>query len=252
MVTPPDSGNWFLAHLPQADRSLLDPHLQTILTTPDQRLHRAGEEHQHVILPHSGVVALGLPMSHGGLAETAIVGREGILGSLATAAAAPALYSSCVRVPGEVAQIPKAVFLAALDRSPRMRELAARCDAVLLNQIQQSAYCNGIHPVEARLCRWLLQVHDRCSSDRLPVTQDLLAQSLGVRRTTITLVAGQLQKAGGISWRRGYVQIVRRDYLEQHACECYRRVRGYLEVLTHEPLMNGHCRHHVAMAQLAP
>ncbi|HEV3409780.1 MAG TPA: helix-turn-helix domain-containing protein [Chthoniobacterales bacterium] len=116
-----------------------------------------------------------------------------------------------------------------------MRELAARCESALMAQVQQSAYCNALHSVEARFCRWLLQMHDRSTTPKLILTQDLLAQSLGVRRTTITLIAGQLQQAGGISWRRGCVQIERRDHLEQLACNCYRRIKTCIDALVSEP-----------------
>jgi CRP-like cAMP-binding protein len=249
-------GNQFLGRLSEADRLSIEPHLQTIPVQVEQCLQRSGEEHEYVILPLSGAVAVGVPLPRGGVTETAIVGCEGMLGGLAAAASVPALYSCHVRLPGEVARISKAAFRNALDRSPPMRELAARCDASLLALVQQSVYCNAVHPVEERLCRWLLQVHDRSSSDKLPLTQDLLAQSLGVRRTTITLVAGKLQAAGVINWRRGHVQIAKREHLEQHACGCYACAKKYLDIMLSAtrseslPLQNGREDGH-SIAQLA-
>ena len=215
LVAPP--GNWFLAQLSETDRVWRVPYLQTVSVVRGLCLHRLGDDNEYVILPHSGIIAMGVPFSNGRLTEAAIVGPEGILGGLAAAASAPALYSSFVHVAGDVARISKAAFRSALEQSPRMRELAARCDAILMQQMQQSAYCNALHPVEARLCRWLLQMHDRSLSDRLPLTQDMLAQSLGGRRTTVTLVAGKLQESAIINWRRGYVHIANRQLFELHA-----------------------------------
>jgi DNA-binding MarR family transcriptional regulator len=101
----------------------------------------------------------------------------------------------------------------------------------MLAQAQQTAVCNAAHSVEARLCRWLLEFQDRCNGDKIPFTQSILAQTLGVRRTTVTVTAGRLEAAGLIDTRRGYVHITNRDELERHSCECYRRVRTYVAQL---------------------
>jgi CRP-like cAMP-binding protein len=233
-------GNWFLAQLCEIDRAWLAPYLQTVPVLRGQCLHRLGDDDECVILPHSGIIAIGMPFLNGRLMEAAVVGPEGILGGLAAAASTPALYTSFVRVPGDIARISKAAFRGALEQSPHMRELAARYDAVLMRQMQQSAYCNALHPVEARLCRWLLQMHDRSLSERLPLTQDMIAQSLGVRRTTVTLVAGKLQDSGSINWRRGHVHIANRQLLELHACECYHSIRTCVETLVPEPSEDSH------------
>ena len=92
---------------------------------------------------------------------------------------------------------------------------------------QQTALCNAVHPVESRVCRWLLEVQDRCGS-KIPLTQSTIAQMLGVRRTTVTLIAGRLEGAGIIDGRRGYLDIINREELERHSCECYRQVRSYV------------------------
>lgn len=239
MSITPSLSNWFLMHLPASDRSWLDPHLHTIPVLTDQLLQRRGDDQAYVILPQSAIIALGVPGPDGGFTEAAVLGQEGMLGGLAAAASAPALHTACVRVRGDVARIAKPAFRAALDHSAAIRELTARCDAFIMAQVQQSACCNALHSVEARLCRWLLQMDDRGLGGRLPLTQDLLAQSLGVRRTTITLVAGKLQATGSISWKRGCVQIVNRRYLEQHVCRCYGWLRRLSDTLLPRAGFNG-------------
>jgi hypothetical protein len=106
-----------------------------------------------------------------------------------------------------------------------MRDLVVRYNDLMIAQIQQSVACNALHPLEARLCRWLLQSHDCVDGDTVPLTQELLGQMLGVRRTSVTLTARLLQSAGMIRYRRGLVQIVDRAALETTACECYAVVR---------------------------
>jgi CRP-like cAMP-binding protein len=118
-----------------------------------------------------------------------------------------------------------------LDQSPSIRRHGARFDSAMLAQAQQTALCNAAHPVGARICRWLLEVQDRTGSSKIPLTQVTLAQMLGVRRTTVTLIAGRLEASGIIDGRRGYLQIVNRKQLERHSCECYGQVRTYIAQL---------------------
>jgi CRP-like cAMP-binding protein len=109
--------------------------------------------------------------------------------------------------------------------SPLLRNVILHYKETLLAQVQQTAGCNALHKTEARLARWLLQTRDRVDSDRIPLTQEFLSEMLGVRRTTVTMVAGVLQEAGLIRYRRGYVEIIDRRGLEQAACECYGIIR---------------------------
>jgi CRP-like cAMP-binding protein len=130
-----------------------------------------------------------------------------------------------VRLPGSAAVISVPHFQAAVGRSDRIRNLILRYEQALLAQVQQTAACNALHPLEARLARWLLQTLDRADDPKLPLTQDFMAQMLAVRRTTVTLVASQLQEAGLIRYRRGLVVVLDRARLEEAACECYRTIR---------------------------
>jgi CRP-like cAMP-binding protein len=156
-----------------------------------------------------------------------LVGRDGIIGGFAAAASAPAICNAEVHIAGTASRMSAAAFRYLLDQSPAIRRIAARFNAAMLAQAQQTALCNAVHPVDARLCRCLLEVQDRVDDGRVPLTQATLAQLLGVRRTTVTLMAGRLEVAGVVSCRRGAVQIVDRDELQRRSCECYAHLKNY-------------------------
>ncbi len=122
-------------------------------------------------------------------------------------------------------------FRHALEQNASLRSLAAKFDSAMLAHAQQTALCNAAHPVEARICRSLLEVQDRCGASTIPFTQAMLGQLLSVRRTTVTLVAGRLEAAGVLQCRRGYMQIIDREELERHACECYGHLKRYMAKL---------------------
>jgi CRP-like cAMP-binding protein len=124
--------------------------------------------------------------------------------------------------------MPAAGFRYALEQNPSLRSLAARFDSAMLAHAQQTALCNAAHTVESRICRYLLEVQDRCGGNNIALTQAMLAQLLGVRRTTVTLVAGRLETAGALRCRRGYMQIIDREELERRACECYGHLKLYM------------------------
>jgi hypothetical protein len=115
-----------------------------------------------------------------------------------------------------------------MDQSAAVRRIASRYNMALMVQAHQTALCNAAHPVEARIARWLLEILDRSGGFDVPLTQSTLAQMLGVQRTTVNLAAGRLEASGVINCRRGYMQVVRREQLERHACECYRSVKDYV------------------------
>jgi hypothetical protein len=134
-------------------------------------------------------------------------------------------HRAVVQIDGIATRIAAARFEAAVNASASVKELIVRYSDFLLLMIQQSAGCNALHALERRLCRWLLQARDRNNCNRLPLTQELLSQVLGVRRTTLTLIARDLQAAGLIRYRRGIIEIMDRSGLEAKACECYDLIR---------------------------
>jgi CRP-like cAMP-binding protein len=221
--------NRFLAALAPADFSLLSPYLRNVWLERGAVLHEPGDEIEHVYFPHSGMVSLVVVMQNGASVETATMGRAGAIGITAALGSRRAVGRAIVQLPGEAARLSADRFKAAANDSKPIRDLLARYNDALLMQVQQSVACNALHMLEARLARWLLQSHDCLDGQPIPLTQDLLAQMLGVRRTTVTLTARLLQDAGMIRYSRGLVHIVDRAQLEQTACECYATVRSHLD-----------------------
>jgi CRP-like cAMP-binding protein len=215
--------NQLLAALEPADYALLEPHLRTAHFAKGTVLQEQGAPVERVYFPLSGMVSLVSVMEDGQVVETAVVGREGAVGAFAGLGPWHAFTRATVQIPGTVAVISASDFQAEVSESECIRDLILRYKETLLAQVQQTAACNALHPLEARLARWLLQALDRTESD-LPLTQDSIARMLGVRRTTVTVVASRLQEGGLIRWRRGHIVVLDRVGLEDAACECYRAI----------------------------
>ncbi|MCW2025743.1 CRP-like cAMP-binding protein [Bradyrhizobium diazoefficiens] len=214
-------GNRLLAALPPADLGLLTPHFQKVSFEPDTVLVRSGDELDPVFFPHSGAIAFMLDMPDGQTVATTLIGREGALASFSALGPSLSSVTAVARVAGTASQISAARFRAAYARSEAIRNVVQVHVRALLLQLQHVAACNALHLVDGRMARWLLQLHDRVPSDLLPVTQEALAQLLGVRRTTATLTMSKLRAAGAVpSDRRGFVEIDRAR-LERVACDCY-------------------------------
>jgi CRP-like cAMP-binding protein len=191
-------------------------------------LQEAGEPVEFVYFPHEGMISLLAVMSDGQGIETATVGSEGVVGAMSAFDGRRGFTRAVVQAPVVASRISALQFHTALQKSEALRTLIASYNEVLLAQVQQTAACNALHPMECRLARWLLQTRDWVDSDVLPLTQEFLSQMLGVRRTTVTLVAKQLEKAGVIQTRRGRIVVMDRKGLEDVACECYAIVRNHM------------------------
>lgn len=225
MTSVPRSDNHLLQALPAAEFELLRPHLGSIELVKEARLTEAGAPTEHVYLPHGGVISMMVRLSEGQTAEVAMIGRDGIVGASAALADGTALTDAVVVVPGTASVIKVADFRAAAERSSAFRNLLARQEQAVFAQAQQSAACNASHSVEARLSRWLLRARDLCDSEALPLTQESLAQMIGVRRNAVSIVAHALQQAGIISYSRGQIEITDIEGLRKASCECYRAVK---------------------------
>jgi CRP-like cAMP-binding protein len=223
--------NRLLAALGGSDLALLQPHLHSIRLTQGVVLQEQETPIEHVYFPLGGAISLVSVMEGGEVVEAAMVGREGAVGVFGGQGRWNAFSRAVVQLPGISAVIPVAQFQAAVARSDRIRDLILRFKETLLGQVQQTAACNALHPLEARLARWLLQLLDRADDPTLPVTQDFIAHMLAVRRTTVTLIAGKLQAAGLISYRRGHIVVHDRLRLEEAACECYHTIRRRTEAV---------------------
>jgi CRP-like cAMP-binding protein len=171
-------------------------------------------------------------VADGRTVEVATVGKEGVVGGIVSGGKAPAFGRAVVQVPGFALRVDLKALEAAKARSPHIRDLFARYADALLAQVMQSVACNAFHAIEARCCRWLLTAQDRSGGTHIPLTQEYLAEMLGVQRTTVSAVARMLQEQGLISYRRGSIQILDRTAVEKRSCECYQNVEQHFrEVL---------------------
>jgi hypothetical protein len=225
------SKNRILNSLPQNIFAALGPHLKTESLSFGTVIAETDQLVRQVYFPHDCVVSLVVEMEVGDMIESAMLGRDGVANATSALDGKIALHRGVIQVAGAASVIsPDALRNIANDFEP-LRAILIRHEQVLLAQAQQSAACNASHTVESRMCRWLLRIRDLTQSDTLKLTQEFLAQMLGVRRTSVTLVAGTLQRAGLIRTRRGIIDIVDAEAMQNSACECYARVRSLYERL---------------------
>jgi CRP-like cAMP-binding protein len=213
--------NRLLVSLPADDYALLAPNLATVELERGRLLYDPGDRIESVFFPHDGVISLMTLMDNGAAIEGATIGREGALGLQAAVTPRRSLARAIVQTPVKASRISAAALHEAWAKSARLRELIERHTEALFGHTLQSVGCNALHSVEARFCRWLLTCHDRISTDTIALTQEFLADMLGVQRTTVTAVARSLQEKGVIRYRRGVVDIIDRSGLEALTCECY-------------------------------
>jgi CRP-like cAMP-binding protein len=227
------SPNLFLSGLSAADFELLRPHLRTSKLPHKDVLARAGEALTRVYFPHSGVISVAVRLEEGDMIEAASVGRDSVFGSPAALDGRISLSDAVVVLPGAASTIDVATFGQAAGQSATLRTTIVRHEQALFAQAQQSAACNASHAVEARLARWLLRTHDLSGEDNLLLTQESLAEMLGVGRSSVSPTVAALQRAGLIRSSRGIIQIIDLDGLMKSACECYSIVRAQYDRLLH-------------------
>ena len=213
--------NKLLASLPRDHFDRLLPHLATVHLQQGAVLTEAGDEVDQIYFPHHGMLSLLSVLRDGKAIETATVGREGVVGAMAGLGLYKSLVRVVVQMPIACSRIAAAHFRSAAAASDSIRNLCIRYNEVLLSQARVTAACNALHSIEARFCRWLLQCADRAASDTVPLTQEFLAEMLGVRRTSVTEVASKVQAAGAITYSRGVIKILDRPALLRMSCECY-------------------------------
>ena len=224
--------NRLLAQLSQDDFRLLEPCLKIILFQQQTVLFEADEEIAQVYFPSGAVVSLIVTLQSGEMVEAAMVGLDGVVGAAAALDGRISLSRGVVQLSGEIVTCSLAGLKAAAMQSPTLLSLLIRHEQTVFAQAQQSAACFATHHINARLCRWLLRARDLSRSDTLNFTQEYLAEMLGVKRTSVTLVAHALQAAGLIEYRRGKIQILNVEALQDSACECYEAVnRHYARLL---------------------
>jgi len=229
------SANRLLASLAPEDLAALSQDLTAVTLEKGALLYEPGDEIDLIYFPHNAVVSLMTLMQSGEAIESATIGREGAVGFSAGGFPRRSLSRIIVQVAGTASKIPAVRLRAVCQRSEGLRLLIDRHAEALFAHAIQSVACNALHSVEARFCRWLLCCHDRIDADRVGLTQEFLADMLGVQRTTVTVVARTLQAAGLIRYSRGVVDILDRAGLEAITCECYGAVRRNYERLLSQP-----------------
>jgi CRP-like cAMP-binding protein len=223
--------NRLLASLPPADFEALRPHLKPFDLVHEDLLFDAGDAVHWVYFPHSGVISLVVGLADGQRIEAAMVGRDSVVGASAALDGGVALNTGIVQVGGAASILDAATLQKVAEHSNAFRAVLIRHEQILLAQAQQSAACNVTHSVEARLSRWLLWTRELSGSDTLGLTQEFLAQMLGVRRTSVSLVANTLQHAGLIRYSRGRIEITDLQGLRSASCECYGSVKKHYDRL---------------------
>lgn len=223
--------NQLLASLPSAEFDLLARHLEPVTLTLGDMLYEPHQQMHHAIFPTSAVVSLHYVTISGATAEIAGVGHEGVVGIALFMGGDTTPSSAVVQTAGHAYRLERHVFEAAFERPGVMQGLLLRYAQALIAQVSQTAACNRHHSVDQQLCRWLLLALDRAPGRDLVMTQELVANMLGVRRESVTEAAGKLQQSGFIRYRRGHITVVDRQGLESRACECYGVVKKELNRL---------------------
>ncbi len=212
--------NCILNALPQNIFAAVQPHLKPVELAFGDIVAETGQPIERVYFPHSGVISLVVEMDVGDMIETAMVGRDGAANATAALDGLIAMHRGIIQVAGVGSTIAPEALRSLADEFELLRSLLIRHEQVVLAQAQQSAGCN------AGMCRWLLRIRDLTGSDEMELTQEFLAQMLGVRRTSVSLMANTLQQAGFIKYRRGHIRIVDVEGVRSGACECYEKVRA--------------------------
>jgi CRP-like cAMP-binding protein len=219
----PPTNNRLLAALPDADYLRLAPHLEWVALPRGKVLFEHGEQVTHALFPTEGIVSVLTDLTDGTQTEIAIVGNEGMIGVsifLEGRDAPVPLRRSVVQVPGHAYRIRADALMQEFERAGKLQYWLLHFTQALITQIAQIAVCNRCHDLEAQLCRWVLQRLDRLASSDLYVTQQEIADMLGVRREGVTGVARKLQEAGLIRYVRGHVVVLDRAGLARRGCEC--------------------------------
>lgn len=219
--TRPPLDNKLLAALPRHHFELLVPSMATVAFAQGAVLSEPGDEIADVYFPHDGMISMLAVMRDGKAIETATVGREGVVGAMAGLGLYKSLVRMVVQLPMSATKLSAASFRKGVQKSDVIRDLCIDFNEVLLSQARVTAACNALHPIEQRFCRWLLQSADRAGGDKIALTQEFLAEMLGVRRTSVTEIASKIQAQGLISYSRGLITILDRKSLENLSCECF-------------------------------
>jgi CRP-like cAMP-binding protein len=227
--SPPQ--NHLLAALPETELERLLPHLEVVPMELGGVLYESGSRLRDVYFPANSIVSLLYVMTDGSSAEIAVVGNEGIIGVALFMGGETTPSRAVVQSAGSAYRLKGKLLKQEFNRSGALQHLLLRYTQALLTQMAQTAVCNRHHSVDQQLCRWLLMSLDRLPSNSLTMTQELIANMLGVRREGVTEAAGKLQDIGLIHYSRGRITVLDRPGLEAKACECYQVVKSEFDRL---------------------
>jgi len=223
--------NFYLSALSKDDASALMPSMSEVAFSSGAIIYRPGDLVDAVYFPGSACLSVITTMEDGTSVESATVGRESAIGLLDAATGSRSVSQVLAQIPGSGHLLPAAAFRARLAQSPTLLDLTLRHARAIAVQSEQGVACNVTHSVHGRLARWLLMTQDRVGSSTFPLTQEYMAVMTGVQRSTVSVMASALKKAGVINYNRGQVTIRDREALLKHACECYGVVRDQFEAL---------------------
>lgn len=228
----PHDANFILRRLAPDILKRIAPALTVVPLPHGQVLAETHQRIEKVYFPHDGIISCVVETIGGGAIETGMIGNDGVFGSMQALDDKVTLNHVVVQVAGHASVISSDVLREAIDTLPALRGLLVKYDQFFLAQVQQTAACNALHSVQARTCKWLLRMHTLVGVD-IPLTQDFLAQMMGVRRTSVTGVAGDLHQAGLLTYVRGRIKLLDIEKIEQRACECEGDIRSHYRRMFH-------------------
>jgi CRP-like cAMP-binding protein len=221
--------NQLLAALEPDDYSWLEPYLEIVELPRGKIVYQTGEVIRHTYFPHDAVISLVTDLQNGGSVQMTVFGRESVFGFVSALVTRQSFGRYVTQISGSASRITLEHLSKGLELRPPMRRVLVRYTEALLAQTLQTVACNAVHSVEARCCRAILSTRDRTDKDDIPLTHEILAEMLGVQRSTVSSVTSALQRMDLISQGRGTIRITNRAGLEETACECYRTIRQSFE-----------------------
>jgi CRP-like cAMP-binding protein len=225
------TSNRLLSALPSDESDRIFPGLQKVSFSLGQVVYEFGGQLDYVYFPTTAIISLLYTMENGSSAEMGLTGNDGVVGIALFMGGGTMPNRAVVQSAGDALRMKAKLLQDEFARGGKFQHLLLRYTQALITQISQTAVCNRLHAVDQQLCRWLLLSHDRVKADELIMTQELIADMLGVRREGVTVAAGRLQDAGAISYVRGHIKILDRAKLEETVCECYRVVKNEFDRL---------------------
>ncbi len=223
--------NHLLAALPAGEYQRLAPYFEEVTLNLGQVLYESGEQIDYLYFPTTSMISLLQTLEDGMTSEVGLTGNEGVIGIALFLGGDTTPNQAIVQISGQAIRLKANLIQEEFRRGGEFQLILLRYTQALITQISQTAICNRLHGVEQRFCRWLLLSHDRVKTNKLDMTQELIAKMLGGRRESVTVAAGRLQDAGLISYVRGQITILDRPGLEKTVCECYQVVKTEYERL---------------------